>query len=185
MGTNDGYSTLNFSITDGETMVTTRFCDQCPEVPPPSLYFVFGEAQALHNELTREDQLISMSSPQFTSKESDVDLMGGSSSNGNNGTNGNNNGGDTASDTSVDSSSYGEQVVSLEAAESKPGRVLTDVDPNTAAFIVTSNPLTAGHVWHKMPQNSIMWCTRGSHPELRLLQRRKHRYSVMDLKVED
>jgi predicted glutamine amidotransferase len=97
-----------------------------------------------------------------------------------NGTNG-----DGASDTSVDSSSYREQVVSLDAAESKPGRVLADVDPHTAAFIVTSNPLTAGHVWHKMPQNSIMWCTRGSHPELRLLQRRQHRYSVMDLKVED
>jgi hypothetical protein len=49
----DSYSTFNFSVTDGETMVVTRFCDKDPNIPPPSLYFAF----ALRNNSTISSQM--------------------------------------------------------------------------------------------------------------------------------
>ena len=53
-GLTEGYSTCNFSVTDGDTMVVTRFCDKNPDIPPPSLYFAFGTAKHLYHELTNE-----------------------------------------------------------------------------------------------------------------------------------
>jgi predicted glutamine amidotransferase len=155
----DGYSTCNFSLTDGDTMVVTRYCDQAPEIPPPSLYFAFGDAMTLYKELTQEtvdaSQLAAL--PHILSS---IEL--------------------SKSVHSTDSSSVGsgggdfdEKPLYLFNAESKPGRIMADVDPAKASFIVSSNPLTKTHTWHPMPRNSIMWCTRGSHPELRLLRRTK------------
>ncbi len=37
----DGFTSLNLALTDGETIITLRFCDKYPEIPPPSLYFAF------------------------------------------------------------------------------------------------------------------------------------------------
>jgi hypothetical protein len=54
-------------------------------------------------------------------------------------------------------------------AQSKPGQILANVDPSKACLIVASNPLTKTHVYHKLPPNSILWYTRGSFPELRLI----------------
>ena len=36
-----GYSTFNFALTDGHSVVVTRFCDKAPKIPPPSLYYAF------------------------------------------------------------------------------------------------------------------------------------------------
>lgn len=47
------FSTLNFSLTDGVTMVTSRFCDRHPEIPAPSLYFAFDFADRLRDGITR------------------------------------------------------------------------------------------------------------------------------------
>jgi predicted glutamine amidotransferase len=146
-GLTEGYSTCNFSLTDGETMVVTRYCDKSPDIPPPSLYFAYGTAKSLYQELTSED-----APPLFDSKMSNVD---------------------SASDISTDSDEEHEERVVHLNHESRPGKQMVDVDPAVASFIVASNPLTKTHTWHPMPRNSIMWCSRGFHPELRLLRRSK------------
>jgi glutamine amidotransferase len=43
-GIDAGFTTFNFALTDGETVVTSRFCDKWPEIPPPSLYFAYATA---------------------------------------------------------------------------------------------------------------------------------------------
>jgi glutamine amidotransferase len=170
----EGYSTCNFSLTDGATMVVTRFCDKSPAIPPPSLYFAFGDTATLNHELTSEQQ--QQQGAPLVSPKSDSTINQVSTSSSSNSEHGSS---DSKSDTAVTvDADYGEQVVPIEEAESQPGKVLHEVNPETASFIVSSNPLTTTHTWHKMPRNSIMWCTRGAHPELRLLTRRKHRYSV-------
>lgn len=37
----DGFSTCNFALTDGASVVITRYCDKAPQIPPPSLYYTF------------------------------------------------------------------------------------------------------------------------------------------------
>jgi glutamine amidotransferase len=173
-GITGGYSTCNFSLTDGDTMVVTRYCDDkdpLQEIPPPSLYFAFGDAKTLRDELTREQPLhaplfskgatttttaTNNSTPKRISsleeeKKTTEDEDGDSSSDDSDGT-------------------FRERRVSLHMQESMPGKIMEQVDPLTATFIVSSNPLTQTHCWHKMPRNSILWYTRGSHPELRLLK---------------
>lgn len=155
LGLTEGYSTCNFSVTDGDTMVVTRFCDKSPDIPPPSLYFAFGTAKHLYDELTNEKgQLFSI--PRVSTEESDKEETSSVDSD----------------QSGSNTSNYDEKAIHLEGHESRPGKVLVDVDPTTASFIVASNPLTKTHTWHPMPRNSIMWCTRGKHPELRLLRRR-------------
>lgn len=151
------YSTCNFALTDGETMVVTRYCDQSPEVPPPSLYFAFGSS--LQEELTSEKSAC----PIFSSKSPTTADVPSSDDDDNE------NEDCTDSD---DNSDFETSKVLLNRRESKPGKVLAEVDPTTATFIVSSDPLTMTHCWHKMPRNSIMWCTRGEHPELRLLNKK-------------
>ncbi|KAJ1463349.1 nucleophile aminohydrolase [Pelagophyceae sp. CCMP2097] len=50
-GITDGFSTCNFALTDGGTVIITRYCDKAPEIPSPSLYFTFREAQRLQEAL--------------------------------------------------------------------------------------------------------------------------------------
>jgi predicted glutamine amidotransferase len=166
------YATCNYSITDGETMVVTRYCDRSPDVPPPSLYFAYGDAESLHHELTSQADVPLFATSKATPSRhaSDIDASSHGSTKGMDNA-------DTASVSSSDSEFEESQVI-LESAESRPGKVMEDVDPETAAFIVASNPLTKTHLWHKLPQNSIMWCTRGSHPELRLLRHKKNTMSL-------
>ena len=48
----DGFfNTCNSSLTDGESMVVMRYCNKSPEIPAPSLYFAFGDSNALVEEL--------------------------------------------------------------------------------------------------------------------------------------
>jgi len=77
---------------------------------------------------------------------------------------------------------YDEMPIALLMRESLPGLNYVDVNPEEAAFVVASNPLTKTHTWNPMPRNSIMWCTRGKMPELRLLRSKKpkHRSIVSD-----
>lgn len=48
-----GFSTLNFSLTDGHTMVISRYCDKHPEIPAPSLYFAFDSAKVLRDGIAK------------------------------------------------------------------------------------------------------------------------------------
>lgn len=50
-GVEGGFTSLNFALTDGETVVVTRFCDKWPAIPPPSLYVAFPTADELRREL--------------------------------------------------------------------------------------------------------------------------------------
>jgi hypothetical protein len=61
------------------------------------------------------------------------------------------------------------RTVPIQLALSKPGQILSNVDAEKACLIVSSNPLTKTHTWHRMPKNSILWYKRGSFPELRLI----------------
>ena len=49
-------SRMNFSLTDGETVICSRFCDKYPQVAPPSLYFAFGDADLIQQELVNPDE---------------------------------------------------------------------------------------------------------------------------------
>lgn len=49
------YSTMNFALTDGESLVVTRFCDKSPHVMPPSLYYAYGNVKELTEEITSKD----------------------------------------------------------------------------------------------------------------------------------
>jgi predicted glutamine amidotransferase len=160
------YCTCNFALTDGETMVVTRYCDQSPAVPPPSLYYAFGSN--LSQELTEENSEDNQNPPptpdprRYSEEKKDTSVSGTEDE-------------DNHSDISCDDvdADFDMGMILLHRKESKPGKVMADVDPSDATFVVSSNPLTQGHVWHKVPKNSIMWCTRGKHPELRLLHKKE------------
>lgn len=160
------YSTFNFSLTDGETMVVTRFCNKSPDVPPPSLYFAFGDSESMYQELTDEQSSPLFMETMMKKSISSTSLTATTDSSSDSDSSGEGVGNDSSDD-------YDESAIILSYHESKPGKILVDEDPSTATFIVASNPLTRTHTWHPMPRNSIMWCTRGGHPELRLLKRRK------------
>jgi glutamine amidotransferase len=49
-------SRLNLSLTDGNTLICSRFCDKYPQVAPPSLYFAFGDAELMQQELVNPDE---------------------------------------------------------------------------------------------------------------------------------
>ena len=46
-----GYSTFNFAVTDGQSVVVTRYCDKAPRIPPPSLYYAFLPSDDLRSHL--------------------------------------------------------------------------------------------------------------------------------------
>ena len=50
-GVTGGFTSLNFALTDGATVVATRFCDQWPRIPPPSLYCALPTCEDLALEL--------------------------------------------------------------------------------------------------------------------------------------
>jgi hypothetical protein len=143
----------------------TRYCDKSPTVPPPSLYFAFGDALELHTELTTTEPsipppvLLHHQSSSISTDDNNADTTKDSDYS------------HSKSDSSVSSlSEYDEKLIEVDSYESQPGTIYADIDKNQASFIVASNPLTKTHTWHPMPKNSIMWYTRGSLPELRLLR---------------
>jgi hypothetical protein len=57
----------------------------------------------------------------------------------------------------------------LSQQQSLPGKLLSQVDPASSAFIVASDPLTkcsSELSWHRVAANSILCYTRGSIPRL-------------------
>lgn len=159
----DGFNTCNFSLTDGETMVVTRYCDKSPAVPAPSLYFAYGEAHDLYGELTDEEQ---QPAALISSHPSSVDL---DKTYGKQKSSSGSDGDDNNSQHSTEDEEDVERV-KLKYALSTPGRIFADIDPKTACLVVCSTPLSRTHSWHRIPANAILFYTRGSFPELRLLR---------------
>jgi predicted glutamine amidotransferase len=197
----NGFSTCNFSLTDGETMVVTRYCDRSPTIAPPSLYFAFGNAEKLYDELTNEDQVAQFcSDDDFTYVKSGssvtVPSSNFSSSSSTSAASLVSTDDDDDDDNSLaseednyvvssvasatssgDDSGYDETQINVENFTSEPGTVYMDVDTTQGvSLVVASCPLTRTHTWNPMPRNSIMWYTRGSLPELRLLNQRDKRH---------
>jgi glutamine amidotransferase len=164
-GKDEGFNTCNFSLTDGESMVVTRYCDKSPVIPAPSLYFAYGEAQELYAELMEDDAPTpahsSVSTHSSTSDFKSYNKQKSSASDADDNT--------SQHSTEDESDSLGERV-KLKLALSTPGRIFADIDPNTACMVVCSTPLTRTHSWHRIPANAILYYTRGSFPELRLLR---------------
>lgn len=50
-GVHTGYSTLNCALTDGHTVIVTRYCDKAPRVPAPSLYYAFCDEDVMRCQL--------------------------------------------------------------------------------------------------------------------------------------
>ena len=172
------FTTLNFSLTDGDTLVVCRYCDKSPSVPPPSLYFAFGNAQRLYTELTSEENA-ACSYPIATSSHSsaggpssECGMMSGDTASESESDDGMSNSLASSSGNENQPFYYDELPIDLEQHESRPGRLYADVDLSQSCLIVASNPLTRTHNWHPMPRNSLMWCDKGSLPELRLLRGR-------------
>lgn len=135
-------SRMNFALTDGETVVCSRFCDKYPEFPPPSLYFAYGDAEQMSRELRDENNVAELHSDDGTE---DIDP-------------------EEAEADAVEKD--------LSQQQSLPGKLLNEVDPNSCAFVVSSDPLTKSTtelMWHRLAANSIICYTRGSIPRLHKL----------------
>ena len=139
--THEAPSRMNFTLTDGETVVCSRFCDQYPRVAPPSLYFAYGDATQMQQELCDDEN--NGNDDQHSSDDGSTDENG---------------------DNEYDAV---EQDLSFQ--QSLPGKLLKEVDPATSAFIVASDPLTKASSeisWHRIAANSILCYTSGSIPRL-------------------
>ena len=55
-GVVDGFSTYNFALTDGVSVVVSRYCDKAPAIPSPSLYYAFADSTTLREELLRSTE---------------------------------------------------------------------------------------------------------------------------------
>jgi len=129
----------NFSITDGETVVCSRFCDWYPMVAPPSLYYAFSEAELMNKELSTEE----MDEEDGAGTESGME------------------------DDSFHGSD--DHMVDLSRRASLRGRMLKEIDCESCSFVVASDPLakrSSEITWHHVPANSILCYTRGSIPTL-------------------
>lgn len=148
----DTPSRMNFTLTDGETVVCSRFTDKYPQEAPPSLYFAYGDAKQMRVELCDEE--VVPDTAVDTQSNADSEDMG---------------------DVSLHSSgeSHADAVEKdLSHQQSLPGTLLKDVDKTAAAFIVSSNPLTKTSsviTWHRIAANSILCYTRGQIPRLHKL----------------
>lgn len=172
-GLDNGFNTCNFSLTDGDTMVVTRYCNKSPTIPAPSLYFAYGESQELYHELTTAEEPISVHSTHSSSLE--MHKFGKQKSSADSVDTGETN----HSSGSEDDESEDLERVKLKYALSTPGRIFADIDPSTACMVVCSTPLTRTHSWHRIPANAILYYTRGSFPELRLLRTAEQRLSMV------
>lgn len=139
-------SRMNFTLTDGETVICSRFCDKYPEVAPPSLYFAYGDAKQMQLELCDEENKSVEDSHHNSDTASSLA--------------GEENPADDIADAVEKDLSF---------QQSLPGKLLKEVDPSSCAFIVSSDPLTKTSSeisWHRIAANSILCYTRGSIPRL-------------------
>jgi len=141
-------SRMNFALTDGETVICSRFCDKYPLEAPPSLYFCYGEAEQLQKELCDDDCLNAVTDSHH----------------------GSDNGTEDDTDLEEENAEYRDAIEKdLSQQHSLPGKLLSQVDPVSSAFIVSSDPLTKTSselTWQRVAANSILCYTRGSVPRL-------------------
>ncbi|CAB9500638.1 glutamine amidotransferase [Seminavis robusta] len=140
-------SRMNFTLSDGETVVCSRFVDKYPLVAPPSLYFAYGDALQMQRELCDEENADDGDDEDAPSDDSrhGIEIL--------------------------DDHDAVEKDLSFQ--QSLPGKLLKDVDPKSCAFIVSSDPLTKTSseiTWHRIAANSILCYTRGSIPRLHKLK---------------
>jgi glutamine amidotransferase len=134
-------SRMNFALTDGETVVCSRFCDKYPDFAPPSLYFAYGDAEQMNRELCDEENALDVQSEEGTDDNGELE--------------------DEEEKDAVERD--------LSQQQSLPGKLLSEVDPTSCAFIIASDPLTKTTTeltWHRVAANSILCYTRGSIPRL-------------------
>ena len=124
---------MNFSLTDGETVVCSRFCDKYPLEAPPSLYFCYGDAEQMKRELEEQENA-----------EDEDDSAHD----------------DSSSDDFDDEHDVSDAIEKdLSQQQSLPGKLLSEVDASSSAFIVASDPLTKSNAelkWHRVAANSII-----------------------------
>ena len=144
-----GFSTLNFALTDGETVILSRYCDKDPEIPPPSLYFAFGDATELNKILSKGDSMNAGpgdgSALPMTRADVNKRIEEAMKNH---------------EPLTKDHESFQEYQDFAEKWNGTP----TD----QCAFVVASDPLTfSEELWHPVPSNSILWCNKGGFPEMR------------------
>ena len=148
-------SRMNFSLTDGDTVVCSRFCDRYPEEAPPSLYFCYGDAEQMNRELCEDEH-----------EETEVN----NSQHGSTGSTQSTHESDHDSDMPLTQDEFREAVeIDLSQQLSLPGKLLKEVDRTRAGFIVASDPLTKSNSelsWHRIGANCIIVYTKGSIPRL-------------------
>lgn len=133
---------MNFALTDGDTVICSRFCDRYPKVAPPSLYFCYGHASLIQEVLCNPD-MMENESQDGSATDADSDW--------------------------TDSDHHDAIEQDLSQQSSLPGTLLSQVDPSKSALIVSSDPLTKVNSelsWHPMAANSILCYTRGHKPHL-------------------
>jgi predicted glutamine amidotransferase len=134
------FSTLNFCITDGVSVVVSRYCDRNPHIPPPSLYFAYGKAAELHKALTHG----AVSGDDGPGDGTDISK---------------------ASVNKMVQEHMSKQKSFLEFEHCVD--VWEEMDPSNNAFVVSSDPLTyCNQLWHPIPSNSLMYFRSGTMPGL-------------------
>jgi len=192
-----GFSTLNFSLTDGDTVVVSRYCDQDPTIPAPSLYFAFDRADTLRDGLMRkqscrdhhgpgdgsDSSAQATSHPGLTTHKKDDAVTPP----------------DAASRplTKGDFAQLVEKGMKRVTSFQEFGDVREKLEKLTEAgklpldemaFCVSSDPLTFCDMWNPVPSNSIVYYSTGGLPETVLLSKegetREDRYAFEDWKAQ-
>lgn len=174
-----GFTSLNFALTDGRTVIATRFCDRWPVIPPPSLYFAFPTTVELALELN---------------DPTGINVGGGEGGPGDGSENSSSTsaptpggGGGGYSDAALSPSStasptqdddrghgFGLDFARREARWRKDEAYLgsTRETAGERALLIASEPATEGPnlAWLAFPANSMLVFTTGSEPQLRSLE---------------
>ena len=124
-----GYSTFNFALTDGHSVVVTRFCDKAPKIPPPSLYYAFLPEDALRSHLGDDESFSGPRGPAYGMSTS----------------------------ASPHTRAAKDEAVRT-ANVSRKGAEEWDESCDRGAFVCASEPLTKSHehIWHLIEENSMI-----------------------------
>lgn len=130
-------------------VIHSRYCDREPEIPAPSLYFIYGEAKEIHMKISHGE--------------------GGGSGPGDG----------SAPMTKADVTKRIEEAMknhepfTRQESSHEFEEFLDewgDRPTDNCAFVVASDPLTFDKIWHPIPSHSILWCTKGQLPGMRYLK---------------
>jgi glutamine amidotransferase len=149
-----GFTTLNYSLTDGETVIMTRYCDKTPHIPPPSLYFAFGLTKEIHKIIgdggrsgTNDGPGDGSATPVLTKAENNRRI-------------------EEAMKKEEPIDEHQESTLCQSFLDEWEGKPTDD-----CALVVASDPLTfCENRWFPVPSNSILWCDKGGLPKMRKLE---------------